>query len=95
VTFELVLSRGAEEFLASIAPFEREQLFRGLTLLALDPFPDGRTKIALPFPHRPGTLGTSFGQFWIAYTLQGHERLVVLTIYWSLDSGRNPGASLL
>jgi hypothetical protein len=64
-------------------------------MLAFDPFPDGQTKVELPFPYKPGTLGTTFGQFWVAYTLQEQERLVVLTIYWSPESGRNPGANLL
>lgn len=95
MAFEPELSEHAERFLASIRPWEREQFFQGLSMFIIDPFPDGKTKVEIPFPYKPGTLGTSFGQFWLAYTLRGNERLIVLTVYWSRESGRNPGANLL
>jgi len=94
VAFEPALSAHAEAFLASIAPFERVQFFRGLTLLALNPFPDGKSKVELPFPHRPGTLGTILGAFWVAYSLVGNEQLVIFSIAWSPESGR-PGTGML
>ncbi|MFH1560574.1 MAG: hypothetical protein ABID84_04095 [Chloroflexota bacterium] len=90
MTFDAVLSDVAESFLASLSPVEREGFYRVLDTLCADPYPDNVSKVYLPFPYRPGTIGFSQGEFWVAYVILNAATIAVAQVYWSPDSPRHP-----
>ena len=91
MTFDAVLSDTAESFLAEIGPVERQNFYRALDVLLENPYPDGISKVALPFPYRPGTIGFSYGEFWISYAILNAATIGVASVYWSPDSPRRAG----
>ena len=87
---EPVLSEPAERFVASLSRDERVGFYRAVEALCLDPRPDGHRKVPLPFPPRAGTLGFSYGDFWMAYSVLPDGRVLIAMAYWSPGSPRHP-----
>ncbi len=48
-----------------------------------DPYPDGRTKIALPFPFPYGSIGHRAGGFFITYEFENAATIRILAIGWA------------
>jgi len=91
VIFDAVLSQAAETFLLALEPPEREECYQVLLdVLCLDPYPDGVSKVELPFPYAPGTIGYAHGQFWFAYVILNAACIAVAAIYWSPASPKHP-----
>ncbi len=91
MTFDAVLSEVAEIFLAALTSTEREECYRILLdALCIDPYPDGVSKVYLPFPYRPGTIGYAQGEFWFAYVILNAAYIGVAAIYWNPASPKHP-----
>ncbi len=89
--FDAVLSQAAEDFLSTLTPAEREECYRVLLdVLCLDPHPDGISKVHLPIPYAPGTIGFAHGQFWFAYVILNAVVIEVAAIFWSPSSPKHP-----
>ena len=90
MTFDAVLSDTAESFLSSLYHVDREAFYQVLDTLCADPYPDDASKVELPFPYRPGTIGYSQGGFWIAYVILNAATIAVAQVYWAPDSPKHP-----
>ena len=91
MTFDVVLSDTAEAFLAEIGPVERRDFYRALDVLLQDPYPDGISKVSLPFFYRPGVIGFTYRKFWISYVIQNAATIGVASVYWAPDAPRRAG----
>ncbi len=90
MAFDALLSRTARSFVDGLARPDRQELDAALDALLRDPFPDGVSKVDLPFPYRPGTYGYAAGSFWFAYSFLHSLVLYVAAVYWSRDSPNHP-----
>ena len=91
-TFDAVLSRSAREFIASLDLADRFSFELALDNLLKDPNPDGVSKVTLDFfPHSPGVVGASVGEFWVTYSFLNAFTIQIASIYWSPDSPRRSG----
>lgn len=89
--FDAVLSQTAETFLIDLEPEERADCYDALLdVLCADPYPDGVSKVLLPMPYAPGTIGFSDDQFWFAYVILNAACIGVAAIYWSPSSPKHP-----
>ena len=90
MTFDAVVSDTAEMFISRLARDDRQRFYEALDVLMSAPHPDGVTKVALPFPYTPGTLGFYYRDFWIAYVFLNALVLGVVAVDWSPRSPRYP-----
>lgn len=51
-----------------------------MDVLLGDPAPGGRSKVELPFPYRPGTLGYGFRSFFLTYEFLNP---VTISVIWA------------
>ena len=90
MTFDAVLSDTAEFFLSSLDHIDRDAFYQVLNTLCADPYPDGASKVELPFPYRPGTIAYSQDRIWIAYVILNAATIAVAQVYWPPDSPKHP-----
>ena len=90
MTFDAVLSDTAEFFLSSLDHIDRDAFYQVLNTLCADPYPDGASKVELPFPYRPGTIAYSQDGYWIAYAILNAATIAVAQVYWAPDSPKHP-----
>jgi len=90
VAFDALISDTAQAFREGLTPEHRGTFEQALEALLTDPIPDGLTKIALPFPYRPGTYGYEAGEFWLAYSFLNPMVLYIASAYWSPSSPNRP-----
>jgi len=90
VTFDAVLSDTAELFVSNLARDDRQAFYEALDVLLSDPYADGITKVALPFPYHLETFGFDYADFWIAYIFENPYALGIVAVYWSSKSPRYP-----
>ena len=89
--FDVFIAYTASDFLTSLSEPEQQECRRIiLDVLCKDPFPDGVTKVYLPMPYAPGTIGFEHGEFWFAYIFENPSLIRVAAIYWSPDSPLHP-----
>jgi len=63
-----------------LTPEERLEFYEGVDGLLQDPTPDGRSKVELSFPYRPGTLGYSYHRLFLTYTFLNP---VTISVIWA------------
>lgn len=91
MTFDVVISQTVEAFLSALTQAEREECYQIiLDVLCVDPYPDNISKVYLPVPYKPGTIGFAFGEFWFSYTILNAGYIAVAAIYWNPSSPRHP-----
>jgi len=90
VSFDAVLSDTADLFVNHLARDDRRAFYDALDALLSDPYPDGVTKVELPFPYAPGTFGFEYGDFWMAYTFMNPHMLAIAAVFWNPKSPRYP-----
>ncbi|MEK6607260.1 MAG: hypothetical protein AABZ30_06315 [Myxococcota bacterium] len=86
--FDVDLSPLAESFVVALNKPDRDAFYRSISLLCANPHADGGMKSFLPFPYLPGTLGCSFGDFWVTYWIESERRIVIAAVAWNPESGR-------
>ena len=90
MSFDAVLSDTADTFVNHLARDDRQAFREALDVLLSDPFPDGLTKVELPFPFASGTYGFEYEDFWIAYTFMNPYMLAIVAAFWNPKSRRYP-----
>jgi len=90
VSFDAVLSDTAQLFVDHLARDDRRAFNEALDVLLSDPYPDGISKVELPFPYAPGTLGFEYRDFWMAYTFMSSHMLAIAAVFWNPKSLRYP-----
>ena len=82
---DVFLDQRAEDAFRSLEVLDRLRVQEAIDRLMSDPYPDGTTKIQLPFPFRYGTIGYRTDGFFITYGFENAATLRVYTISW--DTG--------
>lgn len=90
MSFDAVLSDTAQLFVDHLARDDRRAFNEALDVLLSDPYPDGISKVELPFPYAPGTLGFEYRDFWMAYTFMSSHMLAIAAVFWNPKSPRYP-----
>jgi hypothetical protein len=90
VSYDAVLSDTAQLFVDHLARDDRRAFNEALDVLLSDPYPDGISKVELPFPYAPGTFGFEYSDFWIAYTFMSLHMLAIAAVFWNPKSPRYP-----
>lgn len=90
VSFDAVFSDTADLFVNHLARDDRKAFHDALDALLSDPYPDGVTKVGLPFPYAPGTFGFEYGDFWLAYIFMNPHMLAIAAVFWNAKSPRYP-----
>jgi hypothetical protein len=73
-----------------LARDDRKAFSEALNALLSDPYPDGVSKVELPFPYAPGTFGFEYRDFWMAYTFMSPHMLAIAAVFWNPKSPRYP-----
>lgn len=90
MSFDAVLSDTAQLFVDHLARDDRRAFNEALDVLLSDHYPDGISKVELPFPYTPGTLGFEYRDFWMAYTFMSSHMLAIAAVFWNPKSLRYP-----
>jgi hypothetical protein len=90
VSFDAVLSDTAEIFVNHLARDDRQRFYEALDVLLTDPYPDGISKVELPFPYTPNTFRFEYKDFWIAYIFMSLNMLAIASVFWNPKSPRYP-----
>ena len=72
----------ARGFLDGLTPRDYGRAMATVHDLVEDPYPDGRTRIRLPFPYRFGSIGYTANGFFIVYSIPDTVKMLVHYIGW-------------
>ena len=80
--FDVLFKENAEYFLSGLTPRYYGRVMTVVRGLMDDPYPDGQTRVRLPFPFSYGSIGCRVSGFFITYEFADATTIRILNITW-------------